>query len=80
MPINLKAQTAIGLRNSLENSGRLRSAEMEQFVVREPKFTLYLGNGSRREAEPYKVYIFDQLTQALADWEAMARSASDGVA
>jgi hypothetical protein len=35
MPIDLKVQTASGLRNVLANSKRLRSAEMETAVVRE---------------------------------------------
>ena len=42
----------------------------------DPKFTLYLGDGSRRQAQPSKSYNADQLQQALADWQAIARSAS----
>jgi hypothetical protein len=164
MPIDLKTQTATGLRNLLDNSRRLHNAEMERAVVQEmhgrgvatgreyaafpwnqdrvdqvmepfariaasvpnnqrvsytkaggrkiglpkehpehlwidsysaikvsdtnavfgcevakpgndPKFTLYLGGGSRREAQPSQVYNSDQLQQAFADWEAIARSA-----
>ena len=41
----------------------------------DPTLTLYLGDGSRREAQPFKVYNADQLQQAFADWEGIARSA-----
>lgn len=45
----------------------------------DPIFTLYLGGGSRREATPSAVYNFDQLQDALAEWETIAHSASASV-
>ena len=42
----------------------------------DPQFTLYLGDGSRQQAQPSQSYNADQLQQALADWEAIARSVS----
>jgi hypothetical protein len=41
----------------------------------DPKFTLYLGDGSSHEASPSKIYEVEQLEQALAEWEAIAHSA-----
>jgi hypothetical protein len=46
----------------------------------DPEFTLYLTNISWQEAKPHKVYNVDQLPQALAEWEAIARSATSGSA
>jgi hypothetical protein len=45
----------------------------------EPTFTLYLGDGfiTRSEAKPANVYNADQLQQALAEWETIARKVCD---
>ena len=43
----------------------------------DPQFIFYLGDDPRRQAPPFKVYNADQLQQAFADWEAIARSASE---
>ena len=44
----------------------------------DPKFTLYLGDGSRSEATPARVYNANETQQALAEWEAIVHSARAG--
>jgi hypothetical protein len=44
----------------------------------DPKFTLYLGDGSRSEAAPARVYTANETQQALVEWEAIVHSARIG--
>lgn len=42
----------------------------------EPKFTLYVGDGSHGKAPPSEIYNLDQLDRAFVDWQELARAAS----
>jgi hypothetical protein len=44
----------------------------------DPKFTLYLGDGSRSEATPARVYNADETEEALPEWETIVHSARAG--
>ena len=65
MPINLKSQPATALRNLLDNSRRLRNAEMERAVVQE-MHERGLATGREYAAFPWNQDRVDQVMEPFA--------------